>query len=285
LSTSATDESRDVTPVVLLAGRVSVPDRIGHHDYLAGCNLLADLVAQTPGVRPRVVCDGWPEDESVFDDARSVVVYSGGRQKLALTQTPQRLDLFQMLADRGVGMVMIHQAGSFSPALEGRAAHWICGVHIPGKSGSGHWPSLHGEFPEHPVTRGVASWAIKDGWLNRIQFADGARDITPVVWSGREHRGSSKGGLDDVVSWAYERPGGGRAFCFSGLDAHSTWSKRGVRQLLVNAIIWSAGLPIPESGAPCAADEAALPSYLTPRGSRGQLVLKLLERGLRKLRR
>jgi hypothetical protein len=91
------------------------------------------------------------------------------------------------------------------------------------------------------------------------------------VWSGRKHRGSSAGGRADVVAWAFERPRGGRSFCFTGLDAHSAWSVDGVRQLIVNGILWTAGRAIPATGAPCAIPAGALDGYLTPRQPRGPI--------------
>jgi hypothetical protein len=269
--------------VVLLAGTVTVPDRVGHHDYLAGCALLAFLLEQTPGVRALVVRDGWPDDERVLDAARALVFYSGGGRKLAVLGTPQRIECVQRLVDQGVGVVMIHQAVSYPPELASRAASWIGGAHVAGRSGRGHWTTHHREFPEHPVTRGVEAWKIRDGWLNGIQFTEGMNGVTPLVWSGPEHRGSRAGGAADVVSWTYDRPGGGRSFCFTGLDGHSAWSAPGVRRLLVNGTLWCAGLPVPATGGPCAVDQAALQGYLTPRGSRSAWIGKVLRRGLRRL--
>ena len=95
--------------------------------------------------------------------------------------------------------------------------------------------------------------------------------VTPLVWSSRTHRGASQGGVADVVSWTYERPDGGRSFCFTGLDAHSAWSVPAVRQLVINGTLWSAGIPIPAAGAPCAVDDHALRGYLTAREPKGRL--------------
>ena len=278
-----TTEDSHTTTIALLAGTVKVPDRIGHHDYLAGCSLLASLLEQTPGVRTIVVRDGWPEDERVLDAVRSLVIYTGGGRKLPLLGSPGRVECLQRLVDRGVGLVMIHQAVSYPLELAGRAASWIGGAHVAGRSNRGHWPTHHREFPEHPVTRGVEPWKIRDGWLNEIQFTDGLRGVTPLVWSGPRHAGSPAGGPMDVVSWTYDRPGGGRSFCFTGLDAHSAWAAPGVRQLLVNGTLWCAGLTVPEKGAPCAIDDVTLRSYLTPRGSRSEWARKLLRRGGRRL--
>ena len=258
---------------LLIAGPVKFEDRVGHHDYRAGCTLLADLLARTyAGLA--TVCDGWPEDEGLLDAARSLIFYSGGGGKQPFLASEQRIARIQERVDAGVGMVMLHQTVSFPRAFAEQAARWLGGVHVPGVSGRGHWWTYHREFPEHPATRGVRPWWIRDGWLNQICFAEGTSGVTPLVWAGRWRRGSRAGGSADVVCWAYERPGGGRSFCFTGLDAHSAWSHAGLRQVIVNGVLWSAGLPVPAAGAPCSIESPALRSYLTPR--RPRLLRKLM---------
>ncbi len=269
--------------IVLVAGTVKLDDRLGHHDYRGGCALLATWLGQTPGVTAVPVLDGWPSDEQVFAAARTVVFYAGRLEKHAFRGSPRRIERLQRLVDRGVGIVMIHQAVGCSRELARRATRWTGGVHVSGVSGRGHWPTHHERFPSHPVTRGVLPWTITDGWLNRIQFVNEMRGITPLVWSSREHGGSPVGGAPDVVAWTYDRPDGGRSFCFTGLDAHSAWSIPGVRQLIVNGILWTAGCDVPAEGAACAADERLVQSYLTPRASRGAWRLRRLWRRLRRL--
>jgi type 1 glutamine amidotransferase len=267
----------------LVSGTVKTPDKLGHHDYLAGCALAAFLLQQTSGVSVAAVRDGWPEDDGVFEGVRSLVFYTGGMDKHAFLKSPERIERIQRLIDDEVGIVMLHQAVRYPREFAEQATTWIGGVHVPDKSGRGHWRTQHLTFPAHPVTRGVQPWKIKDGWLNEIQFVDRMRGITPLLWSSREHRGSNEGGTADVVAWTYDRPGGGRSFCFTGLDAHSAWSVPGVRQLIVNGILWSARMSIPTAGAPCAADETVLKSYLTPRGSSGSWTLRHPLRRLRRL--
>jgi hypothetical protein len=265
--------------IVLLAGRMKGADRTGHHDYLAGCALLASLLRRT-GVEVTAVREGWPDDERILDAARSLVFYTRGAGKQEFLGSAQRVERLQELVDRGVGIVMIHQALSYPPEWADRALQWLGGAHLGGRSGRGHWWTHHRDFPEHPTTRGVLPWRIRDGWLNGIEFADAGRGIVPLVWSGRRHRGSSEGGTADVVGWAYERPGGGRSFCFTGLDAHSAWSRPGVRRLLVNGILWSAGLDVPAAGAECSVSRSDLRGYLTPRSFRGRRLLRGLLRAL-----
>lgn len=275
---SATNEGVDtlraIPRIVLIPGKVKVSDMIGHHDYLGGCLLLKSLLEQTAGVEAVVGRDGWLTDDAMFDNATTVIFYAGASSMRSVLESSHRLQRIQQLVDRGAGLVMIHQAVRCPAELQALATSWIGGVYVEGMSNRGHWPTRHSNFPEHPVTHGVEPWEITDGWHNQLQFVHGMRGVIPLIWSSDQHRGSSEGGAADVVAWTYERPAGGRSFCFTGLDAHSAWSVHGVRQLMVNAILWSAGLTIPANGAACAVSPSELRSFLTPRGSQRARVLK-----------
>lgn len=253
------------TKIVLVAGETALVDVVGHHDYLAGCACLNVLLQQTKGVETTQVSEGWPTEESVFNDAHSIVFYTDGGGKQAFLEKPSRIAKLQSLIDAKVGIVMIHQAVDFPDSAVEQAKTWLGGAYQKNKSGRGHWDSNHVDFPKHPISRGVTPWKINDGWLNAIQFVDGMKGVTPLVWSGKEYAGS-RAGLDaDIVAWAYERPNGGRSFSFTGLDAHSAWSLPGMRQLMVNGVLWTAGIEIPEEGATNEVDQAKLAAMLTPR--------------------
>jgi hypothetical protein len=261
-------QTSDVTrkcKIVLVAGETAKIDKIGHHDYIAGCKCLEAMLRQTTGVDPVLVLEGWPTDEKVFEGVKAVVFYTDGGGKQAFLSSQQRIDKVQSLTDAKVGVVMIHQAVDFPDEFAERAKGWLGGIYLNGKSGRGHWDSKHVDFPSHPTTRGVKPWEINDGWLNKIQFVEEMRGVTPLVWSGKEYAGSRAGLNDDIVAWAYERPGGGRSFSFTGLDAHAAWSLVGMRQFVVNGVLWSAGIEIPETGASCRADETDLTAMQTPR--------------------
>ena len=251
--------------IVLIAGETALIDVAGHHDYLAGCACLDTLLRQTKHIEPVQVKNGWPDDESVFSKAKSVVFYTDGGGSQAFLTSPNRIAKLQTLVDQGVGIVMIHQAVDFPDSTEAQAKGWLGGVYTKSSSARGHWDSNHVDFPKHPITRGVTPWKINDGWLNAIQFADGMKGVTPLVWSGKQYAGSRSGLDKDIVAWAYERPNGGRSFAFTGLDAHSAWSLPGMRQLVVNGVLWSAGLDIPSVGASCQIEDGQLEKMLTPR--------------------
>ena len=50
-----------------------------------------------------------------------------------------------------------------------------------------------------------------------------------------------------MVAWAYERPGGGRAFSFTGGHLHASFAEEGYRKFLVNGILWAAKVDVPLS--------------------------------------
>ena len=52
------------------------------------------------------------------------------------------------------------------------------------------------------------------------------------------------------VGWAYERSGGGRGFGFTGGHEHKNWKDDNYRGIMLNAILWTAGLEVPEKGVP-----------------------------------
>lgn len=251
--------------IVLVAGETAKVDVPGHHDYLAGCQCLEQLLKQSPGVETVQVTEGWPTDESVMNGANSLVFYTDGGGKQAFLNSAERVARVQKLMDAGCGLVLIHQAVDVPDEHATQVLSWLGGAYLKNKSQRGHWDSQHVEFPNHPVTRGVTPWKINDGWLNAIQFVDQRQGITPLVWSSKEYEEGRPGIDSHIVAWTYDRPQGGRSFAFTGLDAHSAWERPGMRQLMVNGVLWSAGADIPEAGAPSQIEKAALDAMLTPR--------------------
>jgi len=55
-------------------------------------------------------------------------------------------------------------------------------------------------------------------------------------------------GMPEHVAWAYERPGGGRGFGFTGGHWHWNWGHDDFRKVVLNAIVWVAGLDVPSGG-------------------------------------
>jgi type 1 glutamine amidotransferase len=247
--------------IVLIAGRPS--HGAGDHEFNAGCKLLAKCLEQVPGVVPVVVTGGWPKDESVFDGARTLVFFMDGGGGHPIIQK-DHLETIQKLMDKGVGLVCLHYAVEVPKGKPGdKFLDWIGGYYESGFSTNPHWTADFTSIPEHPVTRGVKPFAIKDEWYFNIRFRPGMQGVTSLLIAkpdDQTRRGVSASprgpyqhiveakGRDEVLAWAVERPDGGRGFGFTGAHTHKNWDDPSFRKLVLNAILWTAKLDVPSEG-------------------------------------
>jgi hypothetical protein len=250
------------TRIVLVAG--SNFFKPGEHEYVAGCAVLRDMLKQTSGVEAELVLD-WPKQAETFAGARAVVFFFDGGDKHALLQE-DRLAQVQKLADAGVGLVHLHQVIDYPKDLAERARGWMGAAWEKDHGQRAHWVTEFKKFPDHPICRGVTPFQIDDGWLYKLRFVPGMKGVMPLLRTVSPKASSPEPGDDAIVSWAYERPGGGRAFTFTGGHLHKSLAAEGYRRFLVNGILWSAGLDIPAAGAPVRLDAAEL-----DRGPRGAM--------------
>lgn len=236
--------------VVLLAGTVS--NKPGQHEYFAGCALMRKWLLAETGVWPTMVAGGWPQDESVFAGARTVVVYSDGGAKTPFL-TPERWRRVEKLAQSGVGLVMLHQAVEVPADKAQTLQSWLGAVWQPDIGSRGHWDMEFTKIPTHPITRGVTPFVAPfDGWLFNLHFAPGAVPLLAGAVPDKNRStpdAKAHAGRDEVVAWAFERPGGGRSFAFTGCDLHGNWGVESQRRFVVNGILWTAGLEVPAAGA------------------------------------
>lgn len=248
--------------VVLLAGDPSSKP-LGH-EYFAGCALFADLLRQTPGVHPVIAWGGWPANEAIFDNARCVVFYMDGGDKMPFLDE-RRWGLLRTLEAKGTGLVFLHQMIDFPESRREEALSWLGAVFENGVGGRGHWESSFEAFPDHPVARGLQPFTINDGWLYGLRMAANSSErLTPILTAvppARSRTSSASkrnAGRSEIFAWTYERANGGRSFSFSGADWHPNWAEESVRRVTINGILWAAGHEIPAGGAPVALAKGAL---------------------------
>jgi type 1 glutamine amidotransferase len=268
----------ETAKIVLVAGRPSHGP--GDHEFNAGCKLLAKCLAEVPGVDPVFVAGGWPESESVFDGARAIVFFMDGGAGHPIIQK-DHLETIQKLVDKGVGIACLHYAVEVPKGKPGdKFLSWIGGYYETGFSTNPHWTAEFTTVPEHPITRGVKPFAIRDEWYFNIRFRPEMKGVTPILSAtpdDKTRQGASAAprgpykhiveakGRDEVLAWAVERADGGRGFGFTGAHAHNNWGDPNFRKLVLNAILWTAKLDVPPAGAECKVTEDDLNQNLDPK--------------------
>jgi hypothetical protein len=116
----------------------------------------------------------------------------------------------------------------------------------------------------HPICRGVKPFEINDEWYYHMRFREPKTGLTEILTAvppdaTRERpdgphsnnptvRGNK--GSREVLAWAYERPAGGRGFGCTGAHFHASWENEDFRRLMLNALMWTSGLEVPEGGVP-----------------------------------
>lgn len=219
----------------------------GEHEYLKGCQVLMDLVAQNPGVGATLARD-WPEKESTWANAKTVVFFFDGAEKHQAIRD-KRWWIIESLAARGVGLVHLHQTADYPLSHSSKALEVAGGVWEKGRGKRAHWVETFSRFPDHPVFRGVTPFTIDDGWLWNHRFVAEKKGLTPLLRTVSPQSKDDIAADGAIIAWAYERPGQGRSLTFTGAHLHKSLEQEGYRRFLVNSILWSAGKEIPPTGA------------------------------------
>ena len=258
--------------LVLVAGRPSHAP--GEHEHRAG-TLLAEkcLDAAFPagGTGPQLVTaaysGGWPADPTAFDNADAIFFFADGGGGHPVLQS-NRLAQVDALAKRGVGIACLHYAVEVPKEKGGpEFLNWLGGYFEPHWSVNPHWTLQQTEVAQgHPITRGVRPFETNDEWYYHMRFRepnagvtailsavppdatrerpDGPHSNNPAVRAGKGSR--------EVLAWAYERPDGGRGFGCTGAHFHRNWANDDFRRMMLNALVWTAGLDVPAEGVPSA---------------------------------
>ena len=248
--------------VLFIAGAPS--HGFGNHEHYGGSVLLAGTLEEAEaGIRTTVV-NGWPDDETIFDDVHSVVIYSNGGPGHPIMD---HLDYFQNVMDRGVGFVTLHYAVEVPPGEAGdKFLEWQGGYFETHWSVNPFWTSNITDYPDHPISNGVGEISIRDEWYFHMRFAENGGELTPILTdlppeetlttrddgphSNNPHVREAvlENEEEQHVAWAYERANGGRSFGFTGGHYHWNWGHDEFRRVVANAIAWTAGAQIPEYG-------------------------------------
>jgi type 1 glutamine amidotransferase len=209
-----------------------------------------------------VYTNGWPKDPTAFDSADAIVFFcDGGGGHVAMPH----LEEIDRLGKQGAGIACLHYAVELPKGEPGNyLLDWTGGYYETFWSVNPIWKAEFKELPDHPITRGVKPFAIDDEWYYHMRFVEDMKNVSPILTAvppdstrkGKDdpHSGNptvrARMGMPEHVAWAYERPGGGRGFGFTGGHWHWSWAHNDFRKLVLNGLVWVSGTEVPPNGVP-----------------------------------
>ena len=230
----------------------------GEHDHPAVATLLASHL-ESSGLPIQVdINAGWPADEAKTATASTVVLISDGGDAHA---AKGRLDALAKRHATGKGLVVLH--GALEPAdaaMGGFFDQAIGGRFEPDTSVRTIWKMQSPALATHPATRGVEPFELEDELSFNLRLRDGIAPLLQAIPplglknSGNPGSGSPAGNEasearpPQTLAWVFEHSTGARGFGFSGCRYDRSWSNENLRKLVLNAIVWTAGGEVPETG-------------------------------------
>jgi type 1 glutamine amidotransferase len=238
----------------------------GRHEYEKDLRVLAYCLEHSSilkGVTTKVYVGQAPKDISELKSAAVIVIESSSDRAPKETHalfpnnaatdgktydqaTLAYLKKFDALMKKGVGLVVFHYS-TWVEHQTGRQfwTDWLGGF-WQGKVSANpvdQW-LMTPKNENHPVLRGVRPWTYKEEVFCRFILAPNPQRTELLI--GTPEKGAGVG--PQVVSWAYERQGGGRAFVMGGLDWHSNLLIEDNRRFLLNGIVWAGRMEVPAGG-------------------------------------
>jgi type 1 glutamine amidotransferase len=246
--------------IVLVAGPIT-----GHpkdaHEYEKNVILLKHLLDTSPSfrgsaqIRTEVHLGGWPSEPSTLDDADTIFLTSDGTDRNEAHHplyVGDHLKIIERQMQRGCGLVMFHWS-TFNPTrFHDQITEWV-GGYFDYETGPPprKWYSAIQTWnaastlpsPNHPICRGVKPFQTQEEYYYRIRVRDNDPRFTPIITTRPPNEKE-----DYAVGWAVERKDGGRGFGFTGGHFYKNWWSPDFRKLILNAILWTAKVDVPESG-------------------------------------
>jgi len=226
---------------VLIVGQGSDGHPPGTHEFMAGANVLAELLKDHKDIRATVVKadEPWPDGPNLIDKADGIVMLvTQGSQWMQME--PQRHAALKRLGARGGAITALHWS------VGAKDAKYIQGqLELLGATRGGPQrkylvlsTELKRVVPQHSILNGVGDIKVHDEIYYALDRVDG---IQPLFTARIE-------GKDEMAAWCWERADRGRSFGFVGLHFHSNWQLPAYRRFVVQGVLWSLKLPIPKDG-------------------------------------
>lgn len=281
--TAALAEKPANKKLILIAGKPSHGP--GDHEFNAGCMLFQKCLKDIPGLDVEVHNNHWVKDDAVLETADAVVIYSDGGKGHPALQGNHR-ELLQKVAKRGGGIMMMHYAVECShsePETGEQFREWIGGAYETNFSCNPMWEADYKKFPQHPISRGVSPFKIRDEWYFSIRFPEGMKGVQSILVAtptdetrdgpyvhpkGPYPHIQARKGEEETMMWCIERPDGGRGVGFTGGHFHKNWADDNMRKVVLNALLWITKVEVPENGVASKVTEEDMAANLDPKTAR-----------------
>lgn len=231
----------------------------GEHMHEENMELLRSALELSEDITGLEVFAVGPEDPftlETLERANSFVILCDGGADHVVFQSEERIQIFDTLMQQGKGLVCIHFATSPNYYLkpENEAYEQLMMGWLGGTFSYTHdtvWPVHYYETEVaeegHPIGNGVGNFSFVEELYHQMRFPQplpAGASWTPVLTSSIPHAQPPV----QTVAWAFQRGDGGRAFAFTGGHFYTNWSHEDFRQVVINGIVWTLGMDVPEDG-------------------------------------
>jgi type 1 glutamine amidotransferase len=247
------------TRIVIVVGPSNHPP--GSHEVAAGGRLMRyclEHMDQPLGVRVDIF-HAWPGKEA--RDEASTVVFIGDAFPPNRFPNPQEnlADLATML-QRGCGIVCVHYAtGLFGDHVAADGDHpllrWL-GGYFANRTCPHHESiariyaaaTISPAAPQHPISRGWREFTLRDEPYINNYFGQDENRLAPNVTALATSWLPPEDPQPQIVAWCVERPDNGRGFGIVMPHFYKNWANEDLRRFILNGIIWTAKLNVPDGG-------------------------------------
>lgn len=251
--------------IVIVAGKKSHgPEGNGIHDYPLFAKSIKQLLDQSNNLKNisvDVVLNDWPSDQRIFDKADSIVFITDGKdgdvcgEPVPFTTTPERFNCIQKQISRGCGFVTVHFSLFFNNKDGQKIIQWNGGFYQwQNEQEEREWYSsikwgnhfINLASPKHELSNGLIPFMLNEEYYYNMKFRETTTGFIPI-WDVPDlpDLKSSRG---SIVSWGLEREDGGRGFATTCGHDIGKFNIDQFRKMLLNGIVWSAQIAIPEEG-------------------------------------
>jgi type 1 glutamine amidotransferase len=249
----------DPTRILIVVGPTNHPP--GTHEVAAGGRLMKhclENVTNLPNLKADVVYE-WP-GKTLRDSASTVVFIGDTFPPNRMPNASQNLADLDAMMRRGCGIVCVHYAtGLLGEDVKPDGDHpllgWM-GGYFANRSCPHHESfakifqeaTIKPAAPRHPIWRGCGEFTLHDEpYINNYFGKSDNRPAASVTVLATAMLPPEKP-KPEAVSWCIERSDSGRGFAVVMPHFYRNWQNEDMRRFILNGIVWSAGVVVPENG-------------------------------------